>query len=124
MKRFPDLVLISIGHNNVDWAWRSPTSDLEQPESRLQRQSRDLQNNFTQQMRRLIDRARVQRYRVAVIVYGLINSESYFIGREIAERLRSQDPSRYAHLESTYKYFTSFRPAYRANLIRLAGMGE
>jgi hypothetical protein len=29
MKRFPDLILISIGHNNVDWAWRSPTSDLE-----------------------------------------------------------------------------------------------
>ena len=56
-------------------------------------------------MRRLIDRARVQRYRVAVIVYGLINFESYFIGREIAERLRSQDPSRYLHLETTYKYF-------------------
>jgi hypothetical protein len=109
MKRFPDLVLISIGHNNVDWAWRSPTSDLKQPEIRLQRQSRDLRNKFTPQMRRLIDRARVQRHRVAVVVYGLINFESYFIGREIAERLRSQDPSRYPHLESTYKYFTSFR---------------
>jgi hypothetical protein len=23
-KRFPDLVLISIGHNNVDWAWHCP----------------------------------------------------------------------------------------------------
>ena len=122
MKRFPDLVLISIGHNNVDWAWRSPTSDLEQPGSRLQWQSRDLRKNFTRQMRRLIDRARVQRYRVAVMVYGLINFESYFIGREIAERLRSQDPSRYPHLETTYKYFTSFRPAYRSNLIRLARM--
>jgi hypothetical protein len=73
-------------------------------------------------MRRLIDRACVQRYRVAVIVYGLINFESYFIGREIAERLRSQDRSRYLHLETTYKYFTSFRPAYRSNLIRLARM--
>src|SRR5882724_5985459 len=122
MKRFPDLILISIGHNNVDWAWRSPTSDLEQPESRLQWQSRDFRKNFTRQMRRLIDRARVQRYRVAVIVYGLVNFESYFIGREIAERLRSQDPSRYPHLETTYKYFTSFRPAYRSNLIRLARM--
>jgi lysophospholipase L1-like esterase len=122
MKRFPDLILISIGHNNVDWAWRSPTSDLEQPDSRLQRQSRDFRKNFTRQMRRLIDRARVQRYRVAVMVYGLINFESYFIGREIAERLRSQDPSRYPHLETTYKYFTSFRPAYRSNLVRLARM--
>jgi hypothetical protein len=78
MKRFPDLVLLSIGHNNVDWAWRSPTSDLEQPESRLQRQSRDLRNNFTQQMRRLIDRAGVQRYRVAVMVYGLIQFRVLF----------------------------------------------
>jgi lysophospholipase L1-like esterase len=122
MKRYPDLILISIGHNNVDWAWRSPTSELEQPESRLQRQSRDFRENFTRQMRRLIDRARMQRYRVAVMVYGLINFESYFKGREIAEYLRSQDPSRYPHLETTYKYFISFRPAYRSNLIRLARM--
>jgi lysophospholipase L1-like esterase len=122
MKRFPDLILISIGHNNVDWAWRSPTNELQQPESRLQRQKRDLRKNFTRQMRRLIDRARMQRHRVAVMLYGLINFQSYFIGREIAEHLRAQDASRYPHLQTTYKYFTSFRPAYRSNLIRLARM--
>ena len=122
MKRFPDLILISIGHNNVDWAWRSPIDELEQPESRLQRQSRDLRKNFTRQLRRLVDQARVQRYRVAVMVYGLINFESYFLGREIAEQLRTDDPSRYPRLETTYKYFTSFRPVYRSNLIRLARM--
>jgi lysophospholipase L1-like esterase len=122
MKRFPDLILISIGHNNVDWAWRSPTNELQQPESRLQRQSRDLRENFTRQMRRLTDRARTQRHQVAIIVYGLVNFESYFRGREIAEHLRAQDASRYPHLETTYKYFTSFRPAYRSNLVRLARM--
>jgi len=122
MKRFPDLILISIGHNNVDWAWRSPTSELEQPESRLQRQSQDLRENFTRQMRRLIDRACMQRRRVAVMVYGLVNFQSYFIGREIAEHLRAQDASRYPHLQTTYKYFKSFRPAYRSNLVRLARM--
>jgi GDSL-like Lipase/Acylhydrolase. len=122
MKRFPDLILISMGHNNVDWAWRSPTNELQQPESRLQRQSRDLRENFTRQMRRLIDRARMQRHRVAVMVYGLVNFQSYFIGREIAEHLRAQDASRYPHLQTAYKYFTSFRPAYRSNLIRFARM--
>jgi lysophospholipase L1-like esterase len=55
-------------------------------------------------------------------VYGLVNFESYFRGREIAERLRAKDASLYPHLQTTYKYFTSFRPAYRANLIRLAKM--
>ena len=121
-RRFPDLILISIGHNNVDWAWRSPRGELQHPESRLQRQSQELRENFARQMRRLIDHAGMQDHPVAVVVYGLVNFESYFQGREIAERLRTQDTSRYPHLETTYKYLTSFRPAYRSNLIRLARM--
>jgi lysophospholipase L1-like esterase len=121
-KRFPDLILISIGHNNVDWAWRSPTSELEQPEGRLQRQSRHFRENFARQMRRLIEGARLQGRRVAIVVYGLVNFGTYFKGREIAERLRARDPARYPYLETTYKYFTSFRPVYRSNLIRLTAM--
>ncbi len=105
-ERFPDLVLIAIGHNNIDWAWQSPRS----------------RENFARQMRRLIEGARMQRHRVAIVVYGLVNFEAYFKGREIAERLRTQDPIRYPHLETAYKYFTSFRPAYRSNLIRLGAM--
>jgi lysophospholipase L1-like esterase len=122
MKRFPDLTLISIGHNNVDWAWWCVPAELEQPENRLQQLSRDFRENFARQMRRLIGRARTQRHRIAIVVYGLVNFGSYFRGREIAERLRANDASRYPHLQTTYKYLRSFRPAYRANLIRLAGM--
>ncbi len=121
-ERFPDLILIAIGHNNIDWAWRSPRSELDQPESRLQRHSRHFRENFARQMRRLIEGARMQRHRVAIVVYGLVNFEAYFKGREIAERLRTQDPIRYPRLETAYKYFTSFRPAYRSNLIRLGAM--
>jgi lysophospholipase L1-like esterase len=122
MKRFPDLTLISIGHNNVDWTWWCVPSELEQPENRLRQLSRRFRENFARQMRRLIARARTQRHPVAIVVYGLVNFESYFRGREIAERLRAKDASLYPHLQTTYKYFTSFRPAYRANLIRLAKM--
>jgi len=122
MKRFPDLILISIGHNNVDWAWWCAPAELEQPEDRLRQLSRHVRENFARQMRRLIDHSHTQRHGIAVVVYGLVNFESYFRGREIAERLRAEDASRYPHLETTYKYFTSFRPVYRSNLIRLTGM--
>jgi lysophospholipase L1-like esterase len=122
VKRFPDLTLISIGHNNVDWTWWCAPAELEQPENRLRQLSRCFRENFARQMRRLIARACTQRRPVAIVVYGLVNFESYFRGREIAERLRAKDASRYPHLQTTYKYFTSFRPAYRSNLIRLAGM--
>src|SRR4029453_12074243 len=82
MKRFPDLILISIGHNNVDWTWWCAPAELEQPENRLQQLSRDFRENFARQMRRLIGRARTQRHRIAIVVYGLVNFGSYFRGRE------------------------------------------
>jgi len=122
MKRFPDLTLISIGHNNVDWTWWCVPAELEQPENRLRELSRRFRENFAREMRRLIGGTRTQRHRIAIVVYGLVNFGSYFRGREIAERLRANDASRYPYLETTYKYLTSFRPAYRSDLVRLAKM--
>ncbi len=121
-KRFPDLILISIGHNNVDWAWRCPPDELNAPERRLNRQSKEFRENYGRELRRLLGRAQRERHRVAVVVFGLINFELYFKGREAAERLRQLDTSLYPHLETTYKYLLSFHPAYRRNLIRLASM--
>jgi lysophospholipase L1-like esterase len=120
--RFPDLILISIGHNNVDWAWRCPPDELKQSEDRLHRLSKHFCEKFGRQIRILIAHARKQRHRSAMVIYGLVNFERYFVARETAERLRAEDPTRYPHLETTYEYFTSFRPAYRRNLIRLARM--
>jgi lysophospholipase L1-like esterase len=121
-RRFPDLILISIGHNNVDWAWRCPPDELNAPEPRLNHQSHQFRQNYTRELRRLLGRARTEKHRVAVVVFGLINFESYFEGREAAERLRESDTSLYPHLETTYKYLLSFHPAYRRNLVRLASM--
>ena len=121
-RRFPDLVLISIGHNNVDWAWRCPPDDLVAPEQRLNRLSKHFRQNYARELRRLLGRANMEKHRIALIVFGLINFESYFKGREAAERLRESDARLYPHLETTYKYFVSFHPNYRRNLIRLAAM--
>jgi lysophospholipase L1-like esterase len=122
VRRFPDLILISIGHNNVDWAWRCPLDELHDPDERLQRLSKEFRENYVRELRRLLEGARIQQHRVAIVVYGLINFESYFKGRQAAERLRESDTTLYPHLETTYKYFISFHPTYRRNLIRLAAM--
>jgi lysophospholipase L1-like esterase len=121
-RRFPDLILISVGHNNVDWAWRCPPHEMEESDERLKSLSKDFRQNYTRDLRRLVEGARIQQHRVAIVVYGLINFESYFKGREAAERFRESDTTLYPHLETTYKYFISFHPAYRRNLIRLASM--
>jgi lysophospholipase L1-like esterase len=121
-RRFPDLILIAIGHNNVDWAWRCSPEELDAPERRLNCQRKEFGGNYARELRRLLGRAGRERHRVAVVVFGLINFELYFKGREEAERLRESDASRYPHLQTTYKYFASFHPAYRGDLIRLASM--
>jgi lysophospholipase L1-like esterase len=123
-RRFPDLILISIGHNNVDWAWRCPPDELQRSEERLRRLSKEFRRNYARELRRLLACARVQQHRVAIVIYGLINFESYFKGRESAERRRESDKSLYPHLETTYKYFVSFHPRYRLKLIRLAAMAN
>jgi len=122
--RFPDLILISIGHNNVDWAWRSPAGELAQPKIRLQRMSQSFRKMFERRLRKLIGHAREKRDRISIVVFGIVNFETYFKGREEAERRREQDSTLYPHLETTYKYLISFRPDYRENVIRLAKMAN
>src|SRR5205823_12830567 len=121
-RRFPDLILIWIGHNNVDWAWRCPPDDLERPEKRLPRLSKHFREDYTRQIRRLIARARIERHRVAIVVYGLVDFESFFKARAIAEGLREKNPKLYPYLGTDLKYFISMQPAYRGNLIRLVRM--
>jgi lysophospholipase L1-like esterase len=120
--RFPDLILIWIGHNNVDWAWRSPPDELEHPEERLPRLSKHFRENYTRQLRRLVARARIEQHRSAIVVYGLVDFESFFKARAIAEGLREKNPKLYPYLGTDLKYFISMRPAYRGNLIRLVRM--
>ena len=88
----------------------------------MSRQCKQFRENYARELRRLLGRARTEEHRVAVVVFGLINFELYFKGRQEAERLRESDTRLYPHLETTYKYFLSFHPAYRRNLIRLASM--
>src|SRR5512133_3727282 len=65
-RRFPDLILISIGHNNVDWAWRCPLDEMYDPEERLPRLSKEFRQNYTRELRRLLEGARIQQHRVAI----------------------------------------------------------
>jgi lysophospholipase L1-like esterase len=120
--RFPDLILVSIGHNNVDWAWRSPPEEIRQPESRLRRIRQSFKDIFVGRFRKLLDHAQQQRRRTAIMVFGLVNFGSYFKGRAEAERQRANDPRLYPHLEKMSEYLISFRPNYRQNVVRLTEM--
>jgi hypothetical protein len=107
----------TISANYLERVWRSPPAELEQPEKRLQRLSERFREDSTRQMRRLIARARLEHHRVAMVVYGLVDFESFFKARAIAEALREENPKLYPYFGTDFKYFISMQPAYRENLI-------
>jgi len=122
-KRFPDLVLIWIGHNNLHWEWyvdpHRPEGEIEKG---LQKLAIDFRKDYARQLGRLVDRAREQKQRRAIIVFGLVNFKSFFQARDAAEQLRKQDAKLYPYFEVDYKHYATMKPEYRGNMIKLALM--
>ena len=121
-KTYPDLVMIWIGHNNLDWAAATPLGEREHPEKRLEKYAKQFRINYTRQMRRLLSSAQGQNHKVAIIVFGLVNFDAFFKARASAEALRAKNPQLYPYLEIDYRHYLSMKPAYRGNMIKLALM--
>lgn len=113
---FPDLLLLWIGHNNIDWRFR--VEDL--TDESCNSLSAEFVEDYARQMRRLLKGAVSSRKPVVIIVYGLINFKSFFDARREAEKRRKANPAVYPYLEKDYDYFISMRPEHRDGMIRLA----
>ena len=121
-RRYPDLIMLWIGHNNLDWAAETPVKEREHPEKRFEESAKKFEQNYRRQLRRLIARAEKEDHKVAIVVFGLVNFEAFFKAREEAEALRESNRKLYPYLEIDYGHFLSMRPSYRGGMIRLALM--
>jgi lysophospholipase L1-like esterase len=113
---FPDMVLIWIGHNEMDW--RGDTDALT-PDSVL-KLSNDFVQRYERQLRRLVTGALASNTRTVIIVFGLVNFAAFFEGRAKAEGKKEKDPRLFPYLQSCYRYFESMRPEYRTGMIELS----
>src|SRR6266566_8897204 len=105
-KRFPDLILIWIGHNNLDWAEGLSTAERAHPERRLAEITAKFQENYT----------------VVIVVFGLANIDAFFKARKKAAALHTRNPALYPYFESGYRSFESLQPPYQKNMVRLSLM--
>jgi lysophospholipase L1-like esterase len=121
-KRFPDLVLLWIGHNNLHWEEVVDPHQPEKIEKGLQKLAADFRKKYAQQLGRLVDRAQEQNHRCAIIVFGLVNFKIFFQARDAAEQLRKKDPTLYPYFEVDYKHYATMKPEYRGNMTKLALM--
>jgi lysophospholipase L1-like esterase len=121
-KRFPNLVLIWIGHNNLNWVRGVDPHRPEGIETGLQDIVARFRKDYARQLDRLVERAREQKQRRAIIVFGLVNFKNFFEARDAAERLRKENPKLYPYFEVDYKHYESMKPEYRGNMVKLALM--
>lgn len=121
-KRFPDLLMICTGHINTDWTRGLSPVEREHPAKRLRELATLFRENYAQSVQLLIDRAKTENHKVAIVVFGLCNFESFFEAREAAEAMKAKNPKLYPYLEIDYQTFMSMAPAYRGNMIRLGRM--
>jgi lysophospholipase L1-like esterase len=120
--RFPDLIMIWIGHNNLDWVHGLSPAERQHPQQRLRTIAAQVRVNYTESLQRLINRATVENHRVAIVVFGLANIDTYLQGRRKAEILHAQNPKLYPHFNSGYRSFESLKPPYQKDMARLALM--
>jgi len=121
-KRFPDLILIWIGHNNLDWVEGLSPTERAHPEKRLQEIATQFRQNYTEPLQWLIDRAKTENHRVAIVVFGLANLETFFKARRKAEALHAKNPALYPYFESGNRSFESLKSPYQKNMVRLGLM--
>ncbi len=121
-QRFPDLIMIWIGHNNIDWVEGLSAREREHPENHLREMATRFRKNYTESLQALIDRAKVDNHRVAIVIFGLVNLESFSKGNRAALALHAKNPKLYPYVESGYRSFESVKPQYHSNMIRLGSM--
>jgi len=121
-KRFPDLIMIWIGHNNLDWAEGLSPNEREHPEKHLQEMATKFRVNYTEPLQSLIDRAKTENHNVAIVVFGLANLDAFFKARRKAEALHARTPTLYPYFESGNRSFESLQAPYQKNMVRLSLM--
>lgn len=121
-ERFPDLSLIWIGHNNLNWAAPLSLNERKSPEKPLLRRLWRFRKYYARQLERLVDRAKKEKHKTVIVVFGVVNFEAFFKARRAAGLLKEKDPELYPHFETGYRIYVSMRPEYQNNMIRLALM--
>jgi lysophospholipase L1-like esterase len=117
--RFPDVVLLWIGHNNTDWVKRLTGAERRDPSKGLRRLAQEFGASYADELKVLIDYAGKEKHPVAVVVFGLADFRTFFEMRRKAAAIHARDPARYPYYDATCRYFEALQPANQKNTTQL-----
>jgi lysophospholipase L1-like esterase len=121
-KRFPDVVLLWIGHNNTDWVKRLTETERTDPAKGLRRLAQEFGASYADELDVLLDRAGKEKHPVAIVVFGVADFKTFFEMRGKAAAIHARDPARYPYYDATCRYFEALQPANQENTTQLGLM--
>ena len=118
---FPDLTLVWIGHNNLDFVTQvSRFSRVGDFSEAMEGIAKAFAGAFRDDLARLIESASRSGRPAAIVVYGLVNPEATRAARERARVIRAEIPARYRYLEVAEGRFPPLRPEHGDRLVTLS----
>ncbi len=114
LQKYPgtNLVLVWIGHNNMDWRM----SSLDYSSSLFEKISESFCYDYEQQLKRIIESPNA----ACIAVFGLSNFKDFFAVREVAEEMIKANQQFYPYLLHSFKYYESMLPEFRSGICELA----
>ena len=117
MRKLPSLILSWVGHNNLDYRnWQGVTAANRR--ALFEAHAQKFAKEYVQDLESLFVRAAREKERLAILVLGLVNFESFFEARSRIEKERV--PGTYPFLEESMKVFQSMAVESRAGMVELA----
>lgn len=118
---FPDLVLVWIGHNNLDFVTEcsrfSSRGDLDEACEGIRRV---FSQHFRADLQRLLQAAHALARRTAIVVYGLVNPEATRRARDRARALRAARAGLFPYMQKSEQRFPPLRPEHGDRLLELS----
>jgi len=111
-KNFPDLILIWMGHNELNWVLKK--------EKNAELIAEKFRRDFQAQLARICEKAATEDKPVAIIVFGFIDIGSLFLLREAALQSRQKNKKLFPYFEKGYRMFPSIKPEHKEVTLSLA----
>ena len=119
LDRFPDLTLVWIGHNNLDWVQSCNIENGQGAESVAEELVKSFSAAYRGQLKRIVAASSEALHPSAIVVFGLINFGYYFQAREAVEAQKKLHSRLYPYLERSVRLFHSLGIDYRKGTIAL-----
>ncbi|MBI3549318.1 MAG: hypothetical protein HY078_09790 [Elusimicrobia bacterium] len=116
---FPDVVLVWVGHPNLDWVRGFQKYGRGDIPGYLGSIADRMARTYDAQLRRLVRRADEKRTPTLILVYGLVDMRSGARSRQTMMGLKTADPGRYPRLYDASDIFLGLRPENSAGTSEL-----